>query len=135
MKLILIVEDELDVMQTIRMVLESSKYTVLEAYDGVSALDVLETNKVDLMISDIRMPRLDGLELLDNQYGLDNLELSDESGNVQTTTDMIQPITDPEIDCIDGCDPDTIPVEPQAKKDINLQMVWLCCTFHLWVQN
>ena len=40
-------------------------YTVLEAGDGREALDILENNKVDVVISDIVMPRMSGVEMLE----------------------------------------------------------------------
>ncbi len=41
----------------------SESYTVLKARDGVEALEVMETNKPDIVVSDIMMPRMDGIEL------------------------------------------------------------------------
>ena len=38
--------------------------TVLEVNDGLQALDVIASRKIDLLITDIRMPRMDGLTLI-----------------------------------------------------------------------
>ena len=61
---ILVVDDERLIRNVIREYLENEKYEVLEAENGFDALRVLETNKVDLIILDIMMPRMDGFETL-----------------------------------------------------------------------
>lgn len=63
-KLILIVDDEEIIREILKEMLHLEGYKTLEAENGMAALDVLESNPVDLVISDIRMPKLDGLELL-----------------------------------------------------------------------
>lgn len=67
MKTILIAEDEKFIRKgLITMVRRSSipVETILEARDGEEALAVLEQNPVDLLITDIRMPKMDGIELV-----------------------------------------------------------------------
>ena len=59
---ILIVEDNQDMLAFIAKQL-SSAYVVLKAKDGVEALEVLENANIDLLISDVMMPRMDGMEL------------------------------------------------------------------------
>ncbi len=58
---ILVVEDNPDMRSYIRSILSDS-YGVKEAADGVEALEVLKTEEVDFIISDIMMPRMDGIE-------------------------------------------------------------------------
>lgn len=60
---ILIVEDEKNVRNLIKKYLERNNYNVYEAEDGNKALDVLDNNHIDLIITDIMMPNLDGYEL------------------------------------------------------------------------
>jgi CheY-like chemotaxis protein len=63
MSIILIVDDE----HTIRMMLSDfleNKYTILSAENGQQALDILAQRTVDLVISDINMPGMNGIELL-----------------------------------------------------------------------
>lgn len=61
---ILVVDDERLIRNVIREYLENEKYEVVEAENGFDALRVLETNRVDLIILDIMMPRMDGFETL-----------------------------------------------------------------------
>ncbi len=61
---ILIVDDEEMVRTALEMVLESEGYRILTAVDGIDAIKVLHREKVDLVITDIRMPRADGLKVL-----------------------------------------------------------------------
>ena len=61
---ILVVEDDAELRGLFRRVLEKNGYEALEAADGQQALDVLDENYIDLIISDIMMPVLDGYELV-----------------------------------------------------------------------
>jgi len=58
---ILIVDDELIIRNTLRQIVESLGYTTLLASEGQEALDVMKNTSVDLLISDIVMPILDGV--------------------------------------------------------------------------
>lgn len=57
---ILLVDDFRDMVMATRIFLESLDYRVVEAYDGVQALEALENLQPDLIILDVLMPRLDG---------------------------------------------------------------------------
>ena len=59
---ILIVEDNDDFRKFLYMCL-SEKYNVIEAIDGMVALEILANNNIDIIISDVMMPNMDGLEL------------------------------------------------------------------------
>ncbi|MBI5548003.1 MAG: sigma-54-dependent Fis family transcriptional regulator, partial [Deltaproteobacteria bacterium] len=61
---VLVVDDDAGVRYTLREILESSSMEVVEAADGEQALERLEAEPFQLVISDLRMPRVDGLELL-----------------------------------------------------------------------
>ena len=61
-KTILIVEDNADMMSYIKSEI-SNFYNVLEAEDGYKGLEIAENNDVDLIVSDVMMPNLDGLQL------------------------------------------------------------------------
>jgi two-component system chemotaxis sensor kinase CheA len=60
---ILVVEDALTVRELQRSILERAGYRVLTAADGLAALAVAESRPVDLVLTDVSMPRMDGLEL------------------------------------------------------------------------
>ena len=61
---ILIAEDDLELRQLFRHVLLKNGYTVKGVSDGQEALDALEKDYYDLIISDIMMPNMDGYELV-----------------------------------------------------------------------
>ncbi|WP_379144996.1 response regulator transcription factor [Paenibacillus sp. sgz500992] len=63
---ILVVEDNETLRQLICTVLGKHGYRVLAAEDGQSALDILEAEYIDLIISDIMMPQVDGYELIEH---------------------------------------------------------------------
>ena len=61
---ILVVDDEQMMRDLLSKILTRDGYNVLTAEDGQAALEVLEKSTVDLIISDMKMPRLNGFELL-----------------------------------------------------------------------
>lgn len=61
---ILIVEDDAATRRLYRFLLSSGGYVVLEAEDGLEAIDVLQRHHCDLVITDMNMPRMDGLDLI-----------------------------------------------------------------------
>ncbi|MFZ5440077.1 MAG: sigma-54-dependent transcriptional regulator [Myxococcota bacterium] len=65
MSRVLVVDDDAGVRFTLQGLLEDEGLEVLEAGDGLEALARLEKGGVDLVVSDVRMPRLDGLGLLE----------------------------------------------------------------------
>jgi two-component system chemotaxis response regulator CheY len=62
-KRIISVDDSSTMRRMVSFTLKSAGYDVIEACDGAEALTVLTARTVDLVISDINMPNLDGLEL------------------------------------------------------------------------
>lgn len=60
---ILVAEDEPHLRGAIAKILQSEGYTVIEAYDGKNAFDIFCSGHIDLVITDIMMPRIDGNEL------------------------------------------------------------------------
>lgn len=59
-KNILVVDDEKHIVNMLRINLENNGYNVLSAYNGQQALDLLEKEKVDLVLLDVMMPDIDG---------------------------------------------------------------------------
>jgi DNA-binding NtrC family response regulator len=61
---ILLVEDEANYRQVLGLMLSDVDVQIVEAVDGLAALEVLRKESVDLVITDVNMPRMDGLALL-----------------------------------------------------------------------
>jgi two-component system nitrogen regulation response regulator NtrX len=62
---ILVVDDDTGIRDALRMILEYEGYQVLTAADGKTALSSLDSERVDAVLLDIKMPGMDGLETLD----------------------------------------------------------------------
>ncbi len=62
---ILIVEDERAISDLVRINLTKAGYECVCVYDGMTAADILEQNKFDLIILDVMLPGLDGFELME----------------------------------------------------------------------
>lgn len=63
---VLVVDDDRSIRETLRCVLEDEGYDVLEAPDGMAALDVLRSSPApSVVLLDLMMPRLDGVGVLD----------------------------------------------------------------------
>ena len=65
-KTIMAVDDASTMRKLIAITLKGAGHNVLEAEDGLSALGTLSKQSVDLVISDINMPRMNGIELIKN---------------------------------------------------------------------
>ena len=61
---ILVIDDEKAIRRSIKEILEFEKHSIDEAEDGLTALDMALKNNYDIILSDIKMPKLDGIELL-----------------------------------------------------------------------
>ncbi len=62
-KRILIADDEKEIVEILKLYLENEGYEIVETYDGIDALEKLQTNEVDLAVVDIMMPGMDGFNL------------------------------------------------------------------------
>ncbi|EEL51171.1 MULTISPECIES: response regulator transcription factor [Bacillus cereus group] len=60
---ILIVDDDADIVQLIALHLKQEGYKVIKAYDGVEAIYMLDTNDIQLVLLDVMMPTMDGVEV------------------------------------------------------------------------
>jgi CheY-like chemotaxis protein len=61
---ILLAEDNTDTRLLLHYVLESNGFEVTEAEDGAAALELLEQRQPDLLLTDLMMPQVDGIELI-----------------------------------------------------------------------
>jgi DNA-binding NtrC family response regulator len=66
-----VVDDEPNVRESFRLVLEDA-YDVIEAPDGARALEAVRTSQVDLVLLDIRLPEMDGIEVLERIKAIDD---------------------------------------------------------------
>jgi two-component system, chemotaxis family, chemotaxis protein CheY len=60
-KIIMVVDDSASIRQVVSIALKSAGYSVLEAVDGKDALTKLDGQKINLIISDVNMPNMDGI--------------------------------------------------------------------------
>ena len=61
---VLVVEDDKNLRKLIVTCLEKASYTVFETRNGEEALDLMDKEYVDLIVTDIMMPEMDGYELI-----------------------------------------------------------------------
>ena len=71
-KTILIVDDSFSLRQTLAIALKGAGYDVLEACDGKDALTRLDGRKINLIISDVNMPNMDGISFVKAAKALAN---------------------------------------------------------------
>lgn len=71
---VLVVDDDFDIRSTIEDVLKGEGYSVATAADGVAALDVLRSRAPRLILLDLTMPNMGGLEF--RQHQMENLDLA-----------------------------------------------------------
>ncbi len=71
MSKILIIDDEKVIRATLREILEYEKYIVTEAQDGEEGLAKLQEEEYDLVLCDVKMPKMDGIEVLEKAKALE----------------------------------------------------------------
>ena len=71
---VLVVEDDKNLKKLMVTYLKRNNYTVFEANNGIHALDIIDKQYIDLVISDVMMPGMDGFELL-NELRTSNYEI------------------------------------------------------------
>ena len=64
-KTVLFVDDEISILSTLKRLLRNEEYQLLTASSAEEGLELLNTEKVDIVISDMRMPNFDGAEFLE----------------------------------------------------------------------
>ena len=61
---ILVIDDERSIRNTLREILEYEKFTVDDASDGETALELMKSTRFDAVLCDIKLPKMDGIEVL-----------------------------------------------------------------------
>ena len=87
---ILIIDDEKAIRNTLKEILEFESYTVDQAEDGPAGLDLLIQQKYDVVLCDIRMPKMDGLEVLTRAQAMGTdaaFIMVSAHGNIETAVD------------------------------------------------
>lgn len=90
---ILIIDDEKAIRRSIKEILEFEKYLVDEAEDGQQGLDMALKGNYDVILSDIKMPKLDGVELLTKLMASgteSSLIMMSGHGNIETAVDTVK---------------------------------------------
>lgn len=90
---VLIIDDEKSIRRSLREILEFEKFIVEEAEDGMAGLTKITAETFDLVLCDVKMPKLDGLELLAklNKEGTDiPLVMMSGHGNIETAVEAVK---------------------------------------------
>lgn len=62
MKNVLVVDDDVEIVDSIELYLRNEGINIFKAYDGMQALEILVSNDIHLILMDIMMPKLDGIK-------------------------------------------------------------------------
>jgi two-component system chemotaxis response regulator CheY len=76
MATILTVDDSASMRQMVAFTLKGAGHTVLEAEDGQAALDAVKGKKVDAVVTDVNMPRMDGITLVKSLRALPDFKFT-----------------------------------------------------------
>jgi DNA-binding NtrC family response regulator len=90
---ILIIDDEASIRNALRDILELEDYQVDEAKDGIEAMAMIKKSKYDVVICDIKMPKMDGMEVLDRVNALSPdtpVIMISGHGNIDTAVDAVK---------------------------------------------
>lgn len=89
---ILVVDDELSIQRTLKDILEFEKYKVQMAGNGMEALEMIRNDSFDLILLDIKMPEMDGLEVLERLQKFSDIPVIMISGHgtIETAVDAIK---------------------------------------------
>ncbi|MFO8053824.1 MAG: sigma-54 dependent transcriptional regulator [Bacteroidales bacterium] len=91
-KKILVVDDEKSIRNSLREILENEQYKVDEAPDGPEALELVRQYHFDLVLLDIKMPQMDGVEVLERLNVLSDapVVMISGHGNIETAVEAIK---------------------------------------------
>ena len=63
---VLVVDDEMEILRTLKSYLSINGFRVLAAKSGVEAMEIVESEKIHIVLTDVSMPGMDGIALLEN---------------------------------------------------------------------
>jgi DNA-binding NtrC family response regulator len=89
---ILVIDDERSIRSTLREILEYEGYEMDEAPDGPTALELASAEKYDVILCDIKMPQMDGIEVLDKLLVMNDtpVVMISGHGNIETAVDALK---------------------------------------------
>ncbi len=90
---ILVIDDERSIRNTLKEILEFEKFEVEIAEDGIEGLEKLEKTNFDVVLCDIKMPRMDGIEVLEKIHELDpdaTVVMISGHGTIETAVEAIK---------------------------------------------
>ena len=93
MSKILVIDDERPIRSTLREILEFEKFQVDDAEDGKAGIELIRKNKYDIILCDIKMPKMDGMEVLEATIALEietPFIMISGHGNVETAVEAIK---------------------------------------------
>ncbi len=92
MSRILVIDDEKSIRNTLREILEYEKYEVDDVSDGVEGLRMMKEKKYDVILCDIKMPKMDGIEVLEHSYEITDSPMIMISGHgtIETAVEAIK---------------------------------------------
>lgn len=91
---ILIVDDDRNILLTLRKALESLEYEISEADSGTAAGDLLSSNTFDCILLDLRLPDIDGMEIL-RRYNPKNVIMITAHGTIENAVEAMK------LGCVD----------------------------------
>src|ERR1035437_9755693 len=90
---ILLIDDEKSIRRSLREILEFEKFQVEEAEDGLVGLAKITSEQFDVVLCDVKMPKLDGLELLQKLASIGSevpLVMMSGHGNIETAVEAVK---------------------------------------------
>lgn len=89
---LLVIDDERSIRNTLREILEYEGYQMDDAPDGPTALQLAAAEKYDVILCDIKMPQMDGIEVLDRLMAINDtpVVMISGHGNIETAVDAIK---------------------------------------------
>ena len=87
---ILIIDDERAIRNTLKDILEQEEYTVSVAENGITGVEMAQKEAFDLIYTDIKMPGMDGMEVLEKLNGVCPIVMISGHGNIETAVEAIK---------------------------------------------